>query len=254
MLIGWVATHTGLPAFYATGNGQIVADFPVPRLIARVEGEVLVADVGAPAGTAVTYRFGSDTVTLTRVTRPGETASHQFLTDSSGSTVAGVRLLGDDPREYDTKAQIFTSALGRQIPRYPLGGPPPTGSIEVASTGAGTQVLRDFTRAKAPLWVIHDAAYCQLPGCDIEGARLVVPHRIREVRSRRRDVAERVWEITYSRVPDELAGVAGTIMSAGPVVTWGQWADWGSGHPAEVGWRAWSALEVARRVAGMPAV
>lgn len=255
-LVGWVTSHTGLPAFYATGNGKLTADHPLlgaefSRLIANVDGECLVADPGAAAGVPTTYRFGSQTVTLTR---KGEAASggsaHQFVTDSSGNVVAGVKLLGDDSREYETGAEIFTSALGRQIPRFPLGQPPPSGELEFSTVGAGTLVLRDLVASHAPLWVIHDEAGCQIPGCDIEGSRLVVAHRLREARSARRDVAQRNWLVDYSRVPTSLAGSGVQTPTGGPVVTWGQWEAWGKTHSPK-GWQNWSALEVARKIAGM---
>jgi len=41
-------------------------------------------------------------------------------------------------------------------------------------------------------------------------------------------------------------------MGAVPVTTWGEWADYGEAHPDTPGWQAWSALEVAKRVQGMP--
>ena len=41
-------------------------------------------------------------------------------------------------------------------------------------------------------------------------------------------------------------------MGAVPVTTWGEWQDYGEAHPDTPGWQAWSALEVARRVQGMP--
>lgn len=254
----WVTSHTGLPAFYVTGTGRLTADSPVlgeamPRLVARVDGEALVADPGAAVGLPTTYRFGSESVTLTRRGSGGVSGvdRHQFVTDVSGQVVADVVLVGDDGRDYDTASEVFTSALGSQIPRYSLGIPPQSGTLEFLTTLAGTRTLREFTRVRSPLWVAHNAAACELPGCDIEGSRLVVPTRMRESRTARRDVAQRAWSIDYLRVPDELASGGVERATGGPVVTWGQWASWGkSNGPA--GWQAWSALQVATRIAGMP--
>ena len=254
-LVGWVTTHTGLPAVYAVGSGQLLAvDVlnPGPRLIANVSGSVLVADPGASTGVDTTYTLGAESVVLRRPGVAGD--AHQWVTDSQGSVVADVMLLGDDEREYETGAEIFTSALGRQIPRYPLGQAPATGVLEFSTTGAGTETLRQFVAVRAPLWVVHNEAACQIPGCDIEGSRLVVPHRLREVRSGRVDRAQRIWSVDYSRVPDGLA--SGTAQPQGStVVTWGQWAECGTRQPAgSRGWRDWSALQVAQRVAGMPVI
>ena len=239
-----------------TGTGRLTADSPLlgeaaPRLITRVNGEALIADPGAAVGRPTTYRFGSETVTLTR---QGSAAleRHQFLTDTTGQVVANVLLVGGDTREYDTTGEVFTSALGRQIPRYSLATPPQSGTLECLTTLSGTRTLREFTRARAPLWVVHNASACEIPGCDIEGSRLIVPTRMRESRTTRRDVAQRAWSVDYLRVPDELATGGVERATGGPVVTWGQWANWGTSN-GPAGWQAWSALQVATRIAGMPA-
>ena len=257
-LTGWVASHTGLPSFHVVGSGDLLAEHEAlgwvrPRLVARVQGEALVSDPGAGEGTPTEYRFGSDSVVLTRRGIAGSDGGHQWVTSADGQLLAGVKLTGDDPREYDTGATIFTSALGRQIPRFPLGQKPPTGTLTVLSTRAATEVLREMTVLRAPLWVVHNAAACEIPGCDIEGARLIVPQRMRESRTGSVDRATREWSIDYSRVPDALAGSDVAPPSGVPVVTWGDWEAWAkTGSPK--GWQNWSALDVAERVAGMPAV
>lgn len=256
-LTGWVASHTGLPSFYAVGSGDLLAEHEAlgwarPRLVARVSGEALVSDPGAGEGTPTEYKFGSDSVTLTR---RGVSASsdvgHQWVTSTDGQLLAGVKLVGDDPREYDTGATIFTSALGRQIPRFPLGQKPSTGTLTVLSTLAATEVLREMTVLRSPLWVVHNASACEIPGCDIEGARLIVPQRMREARTGRVDRATREWAIDYSRVPDALAGSDTVPPSGVPVVTWGDWEAWSKVNSPK-GWQSWSALNLATRVAGMP--
>ena len=248
-LLGWVTTHTRLPAFYAVGSGDLTADHPLlgsarPRLIARVSGSVLVADPGAPMGVEVTYRFAGKTVKLTR---PGVATGsqdsqeyHQLVTTADGETVANVGILWGDPREYDTGAVVHTSALGVHIPRFRLGTPPGTGTLQVVSRGEGTETLRGLVLARQPLWVLHNPDACVPKGCDVEGSRLIVPTTMRESLSERRDVYTRVWEISYTRVPDAL-GRAGVSVkpSGGPVVTWGQWQAWGdaglgSGDPVTV--------------------
>ena len=183
----WVTSHTGLPAFYVTGTGRLTADSPVlgeamPRLVARVNGETLVADPGAAVGLPTTYRFGSESVTLTRRGSGGVSGvdRHQFVTDVSGQVVADVLLVGDDGRDYDNASEVFTSALGRQIPRYSLAIPPQSGTLEFLTTLSGTRTLREFTRARAPLWVAHNMSACEIPGCDIEASRLIVPTRMRD--------------------------------------------------------------------------
>lgn len=253
-LLGWVTTHTGLPALYAVGSGRLTASdslSPFPRLIANVVGSVLVSDPGAYVGVDVTYAFGADSVVLRRPGVAGD--AHQWVTSADGLVVADVYLIGDDERHYDTGARVFTSALGRQVPRYSLGQQPPTGTLEFLTTGAGTSTLRGFVAVRSPLWVVHNEAACQIPGCDVEGARLVVPHSMREVRSARTDVAQRVWSVEYSRVPDSLADLGAASPVGGPVVTWGQWEAWAKKYSPK-GWQDWSEIRVAQRVTGMPQI
>ena len=118
-LKGWVATHTGLPSFYAVGTGDLMAEHEAlgwvrPRLVARVQGEALVSDPGAGEGSPTEYRFGFDSVVLTR---RGVSASsdvgHQWVTSADGQLLAGVKLVGDDPREYDTGATIWDHPRSR---------------------------------------------------------------------------------------------------------------------------------------------
>ena len=261
-LLGWVTTHTGLPAFYAVGEGVLTADHLTlgrakPRLLARVDGSVLVSDPGAPIGVPTTYRFAGEVVTLTRRGVGGEAAVlpsyHQLVTTADGESVAEVGILWGDPREYETGATVHTSALGVQVPRYQLGVPPATGVLQLVSEGAGTETLRHLVSARSPLWVLHNPDACKPRGCDVEGSRLIVPTTMRESLSERRDVYTRVWDITYTRVPDALGTSMAVKPMGGPVVTWGQWAAWGEEN-SPGGWQAWSAVEVAQRVAGMPVV
>lgn len=258
--MGWVATHTGLPSFYATGTGKITADHPIlgpdmPRLVKTVSGEALVSDPGATAGIATTYRFGSSVVTLQRVGKSSQNGDtdHQMITDTDGNTVAGVRMMGSDDRSYDVGSEIFVSALGRPIPRYRLGTLPPTGSLEFVTDTAGTDTLRKLVATRSPLWVVHNVAACFVEDCDIEGTRLVVPSRIKEVRSPRRDVAQRGWTVDYTLVPGSLALDNDQKESASQVVTWGQWETWSKTNSPK-GWQEWSALTVAHYVAGMPSM
>ena len=259
ILRAWVASHTGLPCFYVTGNGELRADIARSgivvgsRLVVRVAGEALVSDPGAPAGLPVKYRFGTESVVLTRAAGVGGLEMpHQWITSIDGDTVADVRLTGSDERETDTGGVVYTSALGRHIPRFPLGQEPASGTLEFLTSGAGTERIREFQRYGTPLWVVHNAVACQIPDCDLEASRLVVFRQVRERRTGRVDKAERAWSVSYTRVPDSVAAPVGAEReSAGPVVTWGQWESWGEAH-APAGWQNWSAVEVARRVAGMP--
>lgn len=255
--IGWVATHTGLPSLYATGTGRLTAVTGVgrERLITNVSGAALVSDAGAAPGVETRYSFGGATLSLQRVgdadgSLPDPT---DWITTADGTVVANIQVLGDDERAHETDAEVFTSALGRQIPRYRLGQSPATGTVEVATVGEGTLLLRELVAARQPLWLLHNAVACQLRGCDVEGARLIVPQRLVEVRSARRDVAQRNWEIFYTRVPDDLVGARVERTDGVPVVTWGQWEAWGETNRPS-GWQNWSEVQVAQRVAGMPAV
>lgn len=255
-LVGWVATHTGLPSFYATGTGPLTAVTRVgERLIADVEGDVLVSDPGADPGVDTTYRFGSESVVLRRRGQAPVSSGQRLdaVTTADGVTVADVGIVWGDPREHDTGASVFTSALGRQIPRYRLGVPPETGTLEAVTFGEASVVLRGLVQERQPLWVLHDVEACSRADCDVEGARLIVPHRLVERMSERRTRAQRNWEVSYSRVPDAL-GVSGVGRAVGcPVVSWGQWEAWGR-KSTPSGWQDWSAVEVCRRVAGMPQV
>lgn len=263
-LTGWVATHTGLPSFYAVGNGRLTADVERfgmvvgQRLVKRVVGEALVSDAGAGAGVPVTYRFAGRSVVLKRRGRPsasGASEDTQWVSTADGETIANVDLLGDDSRDHNTDATVFVGSTGAQIPRYPLQTPPETGTLTFSSFGGGTETLRAMVAEKAPLWVVHNEAVCRIPDCDIEGARLLVPHSMQENRSPRMDRATRMWSVSYTRVPDSLGNLAGDTEreSAAHVVTWGHWENWGKKN-TPAGWQDWSALQVAQRVAGMPVV
>lgn len=248
-LKGWIASHTGMASFYATGTGRLMASTEFfgdtdARLVADVDGEVLVSDAGGPVGQAVTYTLGDDSVTLTRQQPPGRVSRADWVTDMDGNLVGEGNLLWSDDRDYNTGATVFTSARGAQIPRFPLGQEPPQGTIEIVTEGAGTLRLRDLAASHTPLWVIRNMAAGGRPAYDVEGSRLIVPSRLREVMSENRLATQRKWQVQYSRLPGERP-------SGSPVVTWGQWEDWGKTN-SPAGWRDWSALEVAKRVAGMP--
>lgn len=260
--VGWITTHTRVPAFYASGEGWVSADHHIlgsarPRWLAEVKAgdAVLVSDPGAPVGVPITYRFGSESVVLTRpgVAKQGALDYHQMVVTADGELVADVGVLWGDPRSHETGAVVHTSALGSHIPRYTLGVEPEWGTLQMVSRKAGTEVLRRMVGARQPLWVIHNPAACIPEGCDVEGSRLIVPISMSEVLSERRDVYTRVWDVEYQRVPDSIGESFPRRIVGGPVVTWGQWHNWGKkNRPA--GWQSWSAIEVARRIAGMPRI
>lgn len=261
-LVGWVTAHTGLPALYAVGSGWVSADHEVlgesrPRWLGDASSgqPVLVSDPGAPVGVPTTYRFGKETVVLVRPGRPESGGGyHQMVTTADGELVADVGVLWGDPRSHETGAVVHTSALGAHIPRWSLGVEPEWGTLQMVSHREGTEVLRRMVSVRQPLWVIHNPDDCVPVGCDVEGSRLIVPISMHEVLSDRRDVYTRVWDVEYQRVPDSLGADSGPRrVEGGPVVTWGQWAAWGRRNSPS-GWQAWSAVQVARRVAGMPVV
>lgn len=240
ILKSWIATHTGLPSFYLSGPGVLMAgDRTIVTL--KANDERLVSDAGAGAGEETTYTYGSQTVTLVR-----DGFDHMLLTDATGRGLAKVRMTGDDSRSHEPGVSVFDNQSGSPIVRYSAVAPTPSGTIECLSLLADTLTIRGLCKRRSPMWLVHNDSICRLPGCDIEGARYVQPTKLSESRTLRRDRAERAWQIDYRELDPSTAPPA-------PVVTWGEWEAWGdeSGNPA--GWQNWSAIQVAQKVAGMPA-
>lgn len=62
--------------------------------------------------------------------------------------------------------------------------------------------------------LLHNAGVCRMSDCDIPPVRLVLFTRVEADRGGRRDVSERVWDLTYRLVPRPYGFLA-------PVATWG---------------------------------
>lgn len=68
VLSGWVNTVTGLPCFKVEGRGRLETDSG--RVVFENDGgTAYVCDVFAPPGVPVTYRFGGQSVVLSRAVK-----------------------------------------------------------------------------------------------------------------------------------------------------------------------------------------
>src|SRR5690606_40997438 len=75
------------------------------------------------------------------------------------------------------------------------------GAVTLKTTGEATRTLLGLVGANRPLLLLHNAGVCRMPDCDIPPVRLVLFTRVEADRGGRRDVSERVWDLTYRLVP-----------------------------------------------------
>ena len=233
MMMGWIATHTGLPSLRVVAESVKVQVLRDGELLFTVQaGETrLVSDAAAPLGTPVTYTAGGETVTLTRA----DTGRH-MVTDIRGRNQARVRAVGNDDTEIPSGVSFFDP--GRSVVRWPLARQYETGELVVRTDLEDTAALAELAHAKSPVFSMHSPSACEIPDCDIPPVRQIVLTSARNQRTGRIDRAVREWVLAW-RESDGLDGAA-------PVVTWGEYA------AASDGWTNESYMEICRRVGGMP--
>lgn len=177
-------------------------------------GETVFSDPWAPLGVPVTYTLtGGGTWTGGPVVRTYE--GEHAVTSLDGRTVAGVVWAPGDPWSLDPRA-AFVDPWGSSLP-VPVVGPVAGaggGAVTLKTTGEATRTLLGLVGANRPLLLLHNAGVCRMSDCDIPPVRLVLLTRVEADRGGRRDVSERVWDLTYRLVPRPHAYLA-------PVATWG---------------------------------
>lgn len=233
-LIGWVATHTGLPSLRATGPATVTAN---GRILAIVPsgGDVLMSDALATPGAPTTYTDGTTTIVLTR---RAEAARYAVLTDATGRGIPGLwyRDLGD-PEGWDS-----------DVVRYPDGGAR-WGAQVPMRTGSGRFIGWDPARID-DMWTLlrgggHLIVSAATPVPGASPLRAIVVDSAN--RSRLTPQGAQTWDVDWTEYP--MSQVTGRA----PVVTWGEWKAYGVAHPSTPGWQHVSALELAQIIGGMPA-
>ena len=230
-LKGWIGTTSGLPSLLVDGPATVTAG---DRVLARLgEGQHLVADVLAAPGVETTYRAGEDEVTLTR---PVGDWYGVYVAGRDGRSAPGlIYVSNEDPVEWSSKA----SRVGG-VTRWALRDEPETGSGVIACHPDAEAYVWWVLQGHHPIMLIPSAPTAGVP------PRTVIVNSV----SRKRLIDDLI-ELTVKWTAHE-PREGDSPMGAVPVTTWGEWQDYGEAHPDEPGWQAWSALEVAQRVQGMP--
>ena len=230
-LKGWIGTTSGLPSLLVDGPATVTAG---DRVLARLgEGQHLVADALAAPGVETTYRAGEDEVTLTR--RVGDWYV-VYVTGKDGRSFPGlIYVSNEDPVEWSSKANRVGG-----VTRWALRDEPETGSGVIACHPDAEAYVWWVLQSHAPIMLIPAAPTAGVP------PRMVIVTGV----SRKRLIDDLIeltvkWTAHEPRTGDSPIGAV-------PVTTWGEWQDYGEAHPDTPGWQAWSAIEVARRVQGMP--
>lgn len=230
-LKGWIGTTSELPSLLVDGPATVTAG---DRVLARLgEGQHLVADALAAPGAETTYRAGEDEVTLTR---PVGDWYGVYVAGRDGRSTPGlIYVSNEDPVEWSSKA----SRVGG-VTRWALRDEPETGSGVIACHPDYEPYLWWVLQSHHPIMLIPSAPTAGVP------PRTVIVTGV----SRKRLIDDLI-ELTVKWTAHE-PREDGAPQGAVPVTTWGEWQDYGESHPDEDGWQAWSALEVAQRVQGMP--
>lgn len=230
-LKGWIGATSGLPSLLVDGPVTVTAG---DRVLARLgEGQHLVADGLAAPGVETTYRAGEDAVTLTR---PVGDWYGVYVAGRDGRSAPGlIYVSNDDPLEWSAKVERVGG-----VTRWALRDEPETGSGVIACDPAAEAYVWWVLQSHAPIMLIPSAPTAGVP------PRMVIVTGV----SRKRLIDDLIeltvkWTAHEPRSEDAPLGAV-------PVTTWGEWEDYGEAHPDTPGWQSWSALEVARRVQGMP--
>ena len=230
-MIGWIASHTGLPSLYITTLGAVYAGDRL--LVDPAQVPVMVSDPLAQLGTPVVYRQGSSTVTLT-----GADPGYHIVASSDGRLAARIALLGEDATTQGSGLSLFEPDSDHEdIPQWGR-VPSPSGTLACRTTGIYTARMLSMVKSRAPLVAFHSPSACEIPGCDIPPVLPFVAGDASYQRTGTKLEARRVWSIPWT-------GYTPAGWSA-PVVTWGEYA------AASPGWTQESYVEICQRVAGMP--
>lgn len=236
----WIHKETGLPCFYLDGPDAALSVSDGPRVILPAEAgraAVSVCDPLAPPGVVTTYTVGAQRFTLTR---RGEGYA---VTSLDSRQRAVVSYIGDDAREYDTRATA-TDINARRTPVIRWAGVAAayTGRLELLAYAEESARLERILEGRQPVIAVHSHDSCDLKDCDVPAVRVLAVTHATSQRTGRRDRVRRQWTLDYKQVDlGEAAGLLGNV----PVVTWGAW-------DAISKWRGRSYVDLLREFAGMP--
>lgn len=235
----WIHKETGLPCFYLDGPDAGAAVYDGERLINPADtanAASAFCDPFAPPGVSTTYTVGARRFTLTR---RGEGYA---VTSLDSRQRAVVSYIGDDAREYETRATA-TDINARRTPVIRWAGVAAayTGRLELLAYAEDSTRLERILEARQPVIAVHSHDACDLKDCDIPAVRVLVITHATSQRTGRRDRVRRQWTLDYKQIDlDEASGLLGNV----PVVTWGAW-------DARSKWRGRSYVELLREFAGM---
>lgn len=236
----WIHKETGLPCFYLDGPDAGAAVYDGERLINPADtanAASAFCDPFAPPGVSTTYTVGARRFTLTR---RGEGYA---VTSLDSRQRAVVSYIGDDAREYETRATA-TDINARRTPVIRWAGVAAayTGRLELLAYAEDSTRLERILEARQPVIAVHSHDACDLKDCDVPAVRVLAITHATSQRTGRRDRVRRQWTLDYKQVDlEEAAGLLGNV----PVVTWGAW-------DAVSKWRGRSYVDLLREFAGMP--
>lgn len=240
MIKAWIHKETGLPCFYLDGPDAGTPVYDGDRLINPADTANAAAafcDPLAPPGVATTYTVGARRFVLTR---RGEGYA---ITSLDSRARAVVSYIGDDAREYETRATA-TDINARRAPVIRWSGVAAayTGKLELLAYAEESARLERILEAREPVIAVHSHDACDLEDCDIPAVRVLAVTHATNQRTGRRDRVRRQWTLDYKQIDmDEASALVGNV----PVVTWGAW-------DTASKWRARSYVELLREFAGMP--
>lgn len=240
MIKAWIHKETGVPCFYLDGPDAGAAVYDGERLINPAYTDRAAAafcDPFAPPGVATTYTVGARRFVLTR---RGEGYA---ITSLDSRARAVVSYIGDDAREYETRATA-TDINARRTPVIRWAGVAAayTGRLELMAYAEESARLERILEARQPVIAVHSHDACDLQDCDIPAVRVLAVTHATSQRTGRRDRVRRQWTLDYRQIDlDEARALVGNI----PVVTWGAW-------DARSKWQGRSYVDLLREFAGMP--
>lgn len=239
MIKAWIHKETGLPCFYLDGPDAGTAVYDGDRLVnPAVAGGPASAfcDPLAPPGVATTYTVGTRRFTLTR---RGEGYA---ITSLDSRARAVVSYIGDDAREYETRATA-TDINARRAPVIRWAGVAAayTGKLELLAYAEESARLERILEAREPVIAVHSHDACVLQDCDIPAVRVLAVTHATSQRTGRRDRVRRQWSLDYRQID---MAEARTLVGNIPVVTWGAW-------DARSKWQGRSYVDLLREFAGM---
>lgn len=227
----WIGKASGLPSLLVDGPAKITADGRVLAVVGP--GQHLIADALAVPGVPTVYEGSTGRAILTR---PVGDWYGVLVAGRDGRSAPGLAYEHNgDPLDWDS-----TAARIGGVTRWAIRDEPVT----------GTGVVTCHPDYEPHLWWVLQSHHpiMLIPTMPVPG---VPPRTVIVNGVTRKRVTGELIEVTIKwteHVPRSESEPQGAV----PVTTWGEWQDYGEAHPDEPGWQAWSAIEVAKRIQGMP--